>query len=150
MKVLEFDLFDGDAAARNDVGRDSVRILDGVPTIAEAVVDARFAGGPLIVDTTTVNGVRAVTLEVPGQGPLPLLPSEALTLARALLSRLAVVGFPEEPAPAETATPEPEQSRFVMGFACPCGVRWHLFAEDDRDAFERDVAEHSETCRAVA
>lgn len=147
MKVLEFDLFDGDAAARNDVGRDSVRILDGVPTIAEAVVDARFAGGPLIVDTTTVNGARAVTLEVPGQGPLPLLPSEALALARALLSRLAVVGFPEEPTPTAIAG---QPVRIVATFACPCGVRWDLAEDEDRAAFDRDVLEHRCDAEAAA
>ena len=65
---------------------------DGVPRAEAIVVDARFAGGAFVVDTTTLgdaNGAhRVVLLDVPRRGDVALLPHEAIDLARALLSRV--------------------------------------------------------------
>ncbi|MBB3158231.1 hypothetical protein FHS07_001927 [Microbacterium proteolyticum] len=57
------------------------------------VVDAPFDGETFTIDTTTLEGQRVVVLQM-RDGVRYLTPTETLALSRALLSRLAYVGFP--------------------------------------------------------
>lgn len=50
------------------------------------IVDARFAGGPILVAVGAVSGRPAVELEVPGSALVPLFIAEARSLAAALES----------------------------------------------------------------
>lgn len=56
--------------------------MTGDPT----AVDARFAGGPILVSASEFVGSDVVRLQVPGANPLPLFPHEARDLAAALLA----------------------------------------------------------------
>lgn len=47
-------------------------------------VDARFAGGSIVVSGSEFLDQPVVRLEIPGLSPVPLFPHEATALARAL------------------------------------------------------------------
>ncbi|MEV7874490.1 hypothetical protein [Microbacterium sp. NPDC089188] len=59
------------------------------------VVDASFDSDTFTIDTTTIDGQRVVVMQQ-RDGVRYLTPAETLALSRALLSRLAYVGFPED------------------------------------------------------
>lgn len=59
------------------------------------VVEAAFDAETFTIDTTTLDGQRVVVMQM-RDGVRYLTPTETLALSRALLSRLAYVGFPEE------------------------------------------------------
>lgn len=59
------------------------------------IVDASFDNDRFTIDTTTIDGQRAVVMQMK-DGVRFLTPAETLALSRALLSRLAYVGFPPE------------------------------------------------------
>lgn len=52
--------------------------------MASTFVDARFAGGSLIVSGSEFLDQPVVRLEIPGANPLPLFPHEARALAHEL------------------------------------------------------------------
>ena len=84
--------YDADAATRGLTDRGAIWLdANGEPRAEEIVVDARFAGGPFVVDTSTSGypdgSHRVVVLGVPGLGDIDLFPHEAIDLARALLAR---------------------------------------------------------------
>ncbi|ONI62663.1 hypothetical protein CSIV_14405 [Microbacterium sp. CSI-V] len=58
------------------------------------VVDASFDSDTFTIDTTTIDGQRVVVMQQK-DGVRYLTAAETLALSRALLSRLAYVGFPE-------------------------------------------------------
>ncbi len=58
------------------------------------IVDASFDSEQFTVDTTTIDGQRVVVMQQ-RDGVRYLPAAETLALSRALLSRLAYVGFPE-------------------------------------------------------
>lgn len=69
-----------------------------VPTVERPValvVEASFDSDTFTIDTTTIDGQRVVVMYM-RDGVRYLTPAETLALSRALLSRLAYVGFPEE------------------------------------------------------
>ncbi len=85
--------YDADAAKRGLVDRGAIWLdASGHPRAEAIVVDARFAGGPFVVDTSTSGypdgAHRVVVLGVPGLGDIDLFPHEAIDLARALLARV--------------------------------------------------------------
>ena len=59
------------------------------------VVEASFDSERFTIDTTTIEGQRVVVMQQK-DGVRYLTAAEALALSRALLSRLACVGFPSE------------------------------------------------------
>lgn len=68
-----------------------------VPTVERPValvVEASFDSERFTVDTTTIDGQRVVVMQQ-RDGVRYLTAAETLALSRALLSRLAYVGFPE-------------------------------------------------------
>lgn len=87
-------IFDADAARRGEVDREATRIdRNGRPVAL--IVDVKDVGS-IVFDTTTLDGVPVVTMEVPFEGMIGLEAAETLAVARALLSRLAFIGFPED------------------------------------------------------
>lgn len=87
-------IFDADAARRGDVDREAIQIDHNGRPVA-LIVDVKDVGS-MVFDTTTADGVRVVTMEVPFEGMICLDAAETLAVARALLSRLAFIGFPED------------------------------------------------------
>lgn len=73
------------------------RNTETVPTVERPValvVEASFDSDTFTVDTTTIDGQRVVVMQQ-RDGVRYLTGAETLALSRALLSRLAYVGFPE-------------------------------------------------------
>lgn len=69
-----------------------------IPTVERPIaliVEASFDSDTFTIDTTTIDGQRVVVMQR-RYGVHYLTPAETLALSRALLSRLAYVGFPEE------------------------------------------------------
>jgi hypothetical protein len=52
--------------------------------MASTFVDARFAGGSIVVSGTEFVGQQVVRLEIPGANPVPLSADEARALAHEL------------------------------------------------------------------
>lgn len=52
--------------------------------MAATYVDARFAGGAIVVSGSEFLDQPVVRLEIPGQNPVPLFPHEARALAHEL------------------------------------------------------------------
>jgi len=57
--------------------------------MASTFVDARFAGGAIVVSGSEFIETPVVRLELPGHNPVPLLPGEARALANELLAYAA-------------------------------------------------------------
>lgn len=57
--------------------------------MASTFVDARFAGGPIVVSGSEFAGQSVVRVQVPGQNPVPLFAQEARALARELVAYAA-------------------------------------------------------------
>ena len=74
------------------------RNTEAIPTVERPValiVEASFDSDTFTIDTTTIDGQRVVVMYM-RDGVRYLTPAETLALSRALLSRLAYVGFPDE------------------------------------------------------
>lgn len=54
--------------------------------MASTYVDARFAGGPVVVSGSVFLEAPVVRVAFPGQNPVPLFPAEARALAKELLA----------------------------------------------------------------
>ncbi len=54
-----------------------------------SVIDARFAGGPILIEQDTLLECDVVKLDLPGGVAVPLLPHEARALAAALTAAAA-------------------------------------------------------------
>jgi hypothetical protein len=57
--------------------------------MASTFVDARFAGGAIVVSGSAFLETPVVRLEIPGLNPVPLFPHEARALAKELMAYAA-------------------------------------------------------------
>jgi hypothetical protein len=124
----------------------------GAPTVRQHVIPAQFERGHVVVDTTTLNGVPVVTIDRPHGEPLAFDRHETLSLARALLSRLAHLGFPDEPAATTPTETDPAPS-IIRLMSCPCGTVLRLYqgaTPEEHDEFDEDVREHDDCPAGVA
>jgi len=85
------------------------------------IVDASFDADTFTIDTTTIDGQRVVVVQQ-RDGVRYLTAAETLALSRALLSRLAYVGFP----PSDAALGA--EANTSIGYAVP-GRRYGQPAE---------------------
>ena len=80
-------------------GRTFEQVMPAIERPVALVVEASFDSERFTIDTTTIGGQRVVVMQQK-DGVRYLTAAETLALSRALLSRLAYVGFPEIAPPA--------------------------------------------------